>query len=84
MSETRMVTIDTQQIEAGLAVLKQTADSIVVKDAPTCLAAKTAQRANPSRDLAFMQHAPKGAASLRSTLVTVTLGAGRTATRPAN
>ena len=44
MSETRMAVIDTQQIEAGLASLKQTADSIVVQDAQTCLAAKIAQR----------------------------------------
>lgn len=44
MSETRMAVVDTQQIEAGLAVLKQTSESIVVKDAPACLAAKTAQR----------------------------------------
>lgn len=44
MSETGMVRIDTQPLEAGLLALKQTAETIVVKDAPTCLAAKTAQR----------------------------------------
>jgi hypothetical protein len=44
MSETGMVRIDTKPLEAGLAVLKHTAETIVVKDAPTCLAAKTAQR----------------------------------------
>lgn len=44
MSETGMVRIDTQPLEAGLLTLKQTAETIIVKDAPTCLAAKTAQR----------------------------------------
>ena len=44
MSETRMIVVDTQQIEAGLAALKSVSESIIVKDAPTCLAAKTAQR----------------------------------------
>jgi hypothetical protein len=44
MSETGMVRIDIQPLEAGLIALKQTAETIVVKDAPTCLAAKTAQR----------------------------------------
>lgn len=41
---TNIVKIDMQPIENALAVLKQTSETITVKDAPTCLAAKTAQR----------------------------------------
>lgn len=41
---TAIVSIDTQPIADALVVLRQTAETIVVKDAPTCLAAKTAQR----------------------------------------
>lgn len=36
--------INTQEIEAALAGLRETSLTIVVKDAPTCLLAKTAQR----------------------------------------
>lgn len=38
------ITIDLQPIETGLATLKRTSEVIVVTDAPTCLAAKVAQR----------------------------------------
>lgn len=41
---TQIVQIDVEQISSALASLKRTADTIAVKDAPTCLAAKTAQR----------------------------------------
>jgi hypothetical protein len=44
MSTTAMAKIDTHEIEEALVVLRQTSETIVVNDAPTCLIAKTAQR----------------------------------------